>query len=284
MKKLLILFFTIHLSAQSFINILDTKEIDLKSVNELSALAYDGKILYALSNLSVLHHFKIDLQKDKIDSLKLIKTVKLKNKKDKDLKKKKSDSEGMVFVDGELYTSFERKPRVNIYSLNGKKIKKYKIPKFLRDIQNYQGKNKALESITYNEKYGILLSPEKPLLNEDKNYHTIYSKKDSYKFKYTAKLTALEFINENELLSIEREFSYFNFQRVITLSKIYLNRCNDNICKSEVLAVFNSNSEINAENFEGLTKVGKNKFLMVSDDNDSIFQKTLLVLFEIKEN
>jgi hypothetical protein len=35
------------------------------------------------------------------------------------------------------------------------------------------------------------------------------------------------------------------------------------------------------DNFEGLTKVGKNLYLMVSDDNESIFQKTLFVLFEL---
>jgi hypothetical protein len=263
------------------INILDTKELKLKGVNELSALAYDGKILYALSNLSILHHFKIDLSNNKITSIKLINTMNLRTKKNKILQKKKSDSEGMVYVDKELYVSFERKPRVNVYNLNGKKIKKYKIYKPLKDIKNYRSKNKALESIAYNKKYNLLVAPEIALKNQDKSYHTIYAKENIYKFKASAKLTAMEFINENDILVLERDFSYFDFKRVIVLSKVSLNKCKNNICKCKVLKIFKSNSELELENYEGLTKVSENKFLMVSDDNDSIFQKTLLVLFEI---
>jgi hypothetical protein len=102
--RLFLLFFILNIViyAQK-INILDTKELKLKGVNELSALAYDGKILYALSNLSILHHFKIDLSNNKITSIKLINTMNLRTKKNKILKKKKSDSEGMVYVDKKLY-------------------------------------------------------------------------------------------------------------------------------------------------------------------------------------
>ena len=66
MKYISLLFIlTIVVYAQK-INILDTKELNLKGVNELSALTYDGKILYALRSLSVLHHFKIELFNNKI--------------------------------------------------------------------------------------------------------------------------------------------------------------------------------------------------------------------------
>jgi hypothetical protein len=62
-----------------------------------------------------------------------------------------------------------------------------------------------------------------------------------------------------------------------------LNNCNKHhVCKSKYLAAFDSYKGWHIDNFEGLTKVGKNRFLMISDDNDSFFQKTLLVLFEIR--
>jgi hypothetical protein len=281
LKYFLLLFFlTIAIHAQK-INILDTKVLNLIGVNELSALAYDGKTLYALSNLSVLHHFKIELSNNKIKSIKLIKSMNLKTKKNKILKKNKSDSEGMVYANKQLYISFERKPRVNIYTLNGKKIKKYKIKKHLRDIKNYRAKNKALESIAFNNKYKLLVAPEVALKNEDKNYHTIYAKNNIYRFKASAKLTAMEFMNEDEILVLQREFSYVGFKRTIILSKVSLNKCKNNICKCTLLKKFQSNEELELDNYEGLTKVSKNKYLMVSDDNDSLLQKTILVYFEI---
>ena len=37
------------------------------------------------------------------------------------------------------------------------------------------------------------------------------------------------------------------------------------------------------DNFEGLTRVAPHRYLMVSDDNDNFFQKTLLIYFEVKD-
>jgi len=266
------------------INILDSKELVFKNLktNELSALAYSHNRLYALSDFGYLHHFYIDLQNDKINSLKFLKSIRLKNKKGKVLKKKKSDSEGMVLVDNQLYISFERKPRVEVYTLNGQKVKNKKIQKKLRDIDNYKGKNKALESIAYNKTYGLLVAPELELIGENENYHTIYAKYKTYKFKSSGSLCALEFISDDEILALERDFYRFTRKMIITLTKIHLDECKGNICKSEQMAKLSTAEGWSLDNFEGLTKVGKNRYLMVSDDNDSFLQKTLLVLFELR--
>jgi len=67
------------------------------------------------------------------------------------------------------------------------------------------------------------------------------------------------------------------------LTKVHLDKCNAlRICKSETLAKLDSADGWRLDNSEGLTRVDKNRYLMVSDDNENIFQKTLLVLFEIK--
>jgi len=280
MKFLSVILF-LFLNLESKINILDTKELNIEGVYELSALAYKDDKLYALDNLANLHHLSIDLKDDKINSIKLLKSVKLKDKSGFELKKKKSDSEGMVFKKNKLYISFERKPRVDVFTIDGDKVKKYKIPKKLKNIDNYQGKNKALESIAYSKKYGVLVAPELALNDENKKYHILYAKNDIYKFKASASLTAIEFINENEILSLERDFSFFTFKRKVILKKIYLNECKNTICKSELLANLDSVGKYNLDNFEGLTRISKNRFLMVSDNNRSFLQKTILVLFEL---
>jgi len=277
-----------YLKTNKFMNIkiLDSMELSFDDfhgveVNELSALAYKKGKLYALSNLGYLYHFNIKLKKNKVARLSLKKAVELKKKNGKRLKKKHRDAEGMVLVDNELYISFERKPRVDVFDLNGKKLRKYKIPKVLRYIGNYQTKNKALESIAYSKKYGIITAAELPLIGADDSLHVVYAKDKKYKFFASSSLTAMEFIDDDRLLTLERSFNQLTRQRVIVLKEVDLSKVKDGVCQSKVLAMLNSSKGWRLDNFEGLTKVGKNKFLMVSDDNRGFFQKTLLVLFKI---
>jgi len=297
MKILFLILITISLSAKLInydikpknlksnifmkIKILDSCELIFENLNELSALAYKKDKLYALSNRGYLYRFKLKIKNNKIKNLTLEKAMKLKNKNGKKLKKKYRDSEGMVFVDDELYISFERKPRINIFDLNGKKLRNYKIVKKLRNIKNYQGKNKALESIAYSKKYAIITAPELPLLANNKALHVAYTKKKLFKFKATASLSAIEFIDDDRILTLEKSFNYFTRKRVLTLKEVDLSKMKNGVCYSKILATLDSSDGWNLDNFEGLTKVSKNRFLMVSDDNRNIFQKTLLVLFEI---
>lgn len=304
MRTLLLLFLiTLSLNAQLYthsikpkelksnkymkIEILDSVELrfdDLNGIefNEISALAYKKNRLYALSNRGYLYHFKIKIKKNTIKGLKLVQALELTRKNGKRLKKKSRDSEGMVLVDNQLYISFERKPRVNVFSLNGRKLENYKMPEKLRDIDNYQGKNKALESIAYSKKYGIVTAPELPLIDEDDNLHVVYAKNNTWKFRATSNLSAIEFIDDDRLLTLERSFNVLTRQRVITLKEVNLIKSHKGISRTRILAFMSSSNGWNLDNFEGLTKVGKNKFLMISDDNQGLFQKTVLVLFEIR--
>jgi len=268
------------------IKILDSMELRFDEyndieVNELSALSYKKGKLYALSNRGYLYSFDIKLKKNKVSRLTLKKAVKLKKKNSKRLRKKHRDAEGMVLLDNELYISFERKPRIDIFNLNGKKLRKYKIPKKLQYIGAYQSKNKALEAIAYSKKYGIITAPELPLISSDEGLHVIYAKDKEFKFFASSSLTAMEFIDDDRLLTLERSFNQLTRQRVIVLKVVNLSKVKDGVCYSKVLAMLNSSKGWNLDNFEGLTKVGKNKFLMVSDDNRGFFQKTLLVFFKI---
>ena len=268
------------------IKILDSMELSFDDyngieVNELSALSYKKGKLYALSNRGYLYMFKLKIKKNKVSRLTLKKAIELKKKNSKRLKKKYRDAEGMVLVDNELYISFERKPRIDVFNLNGKKVRKYKIPKELRYIANYQTKNKALEAIAYSKKYGIVTAPELPLIGTDDSLHVVYAKDKKYKFFASSSLTAMEFIDEYRLLTLERSFNQLTRQRVIILKEVDSSKVKDGVCQSKVLAMLNSSKGWRLDNFEGLTKVGKNKFLMVSDDNRGFFQKTLLVLFKI---
>ena len=263
------------------IKILDSKELKFKGINEISALAINGDTLFALSDKSDLYTFKIKIKKDKIKKLKLKKSLKLRDEKSKKLSKKNSDSEGMILINNELLISFEKNHRIESYTLDGKKVKKYKLNKKLRDTKNYKSENKGLEALAYNEKYGLITAPEVPV--KDKKHHTLYSKNKEYKFKQSGDIKGLEFINEGKLLVMQRNYDSKKDEINIIFNNVDLSTSNaNNICKSETLAKLKSKDGWKLYNFEGLTKVSKNRFLMISDNHGEKSQKTFLVFFEIK--
>jgi hypothetical protein len=82
---------------------------------------------------------------------------------------------------------------------------------------------------------------------------------------------------------LERSFTGMLHPFVVTLKKVYLDHCQKGLCRSKVLVKMNSHKGWDVDNFEGLARVGKNRYVMISDDNDNFYQKTLLIYFEVKE-
>jgi len=275
---LVFLFVVLNIYASKF-TLLDIYEYKSKNIRELSALAYDGDILYALSDYGELHYLNLKIESKKIKIIKNLKSYKLRNKKNKVLKKKKRDSEGLVYKDKKLYISFERKHRVEEFTLDGKKIKKIRLNKKLLDKDKFTSKNKGFEALAFNEKFGFITAPEAPF--KDNGIHKLYTKDNIYKIKQNGYITALEFLSKNKLVVLERDFNNLSRKQLITISLVNLKKCSSKLCEKQVLKIFDSYKDKNVDNFEGLTKLDKNLFLMVSDDNASLFQKTLFVLFEI---
>jgi hypothetical protein len=189
-----------------------------------------------------------------------------------------------------LIISFEGKAKIAWFHKNSKKkgqqIQKYTIPKELRSSKNFRSKNKSLESLAWHKKYGIITSAEWPLKKYDKKRQIIYAlsgKKWYFKAEPEGRtsVSAMEVMDDDNILIIERSFTGYTNPFVITLKKIYLNIVKNGICKTEVLLKMNNHKGWNIDNFEGLARVGKNRYLMVSDDNDNFFQKTLLIYFEV---
>lgn len=282
------------------IKILDQKQlsfsrIDSVKFSEISDLAYHRKTkrLYLLSDEGRLFAFKVDFRQ-KIEYAHPIFAVNLRKKNAKRFKKWRRDSEGMT-LDGEgrLLISFEEKAKIAWFHKNsskrGQMIYKYRLPRELRSIKAYRSKNKSLESLAWHPKYGILTASEWPLKKYNKKKQTVYSlggKKWHFKAEPEAKsaISSIEVMDDGNLLVLERSFSGILSPFVITLKKVYIEKCILNICESKVLAKMNSTKGWAVDNFEGLAKVGKNRFVMISDDNDNFFQKTLMIYFEILDD
>ena len=270
------------------IRILDAKKLDFPKINGLkftgiSDLAYDGKRgLYAVSDKGYLFELDFSIRDNKIHTLVLKDSFWLKNKKGEPLSKKKRDAEGIDFSKGSLVISFERKPKVSLFDVEGVKIKNFEIAQALEDIKNYQGKNSALESVAMHPYFGVITAPQRPLRHTDERIHTLFSLNQRWHFKADADITAIQTMSDGNLLVLEREFRLFGLGHTIWLKKVPIMQCQESSCPAKTLARLNSSDGWKLDNFEGLTRISEDRYLMISDDNDSFLQKCIIVLFEVK--
>lgn len=279
------------------IKILDEKELSFGQIDgihfsELSDMAYNAKteILHMISDKGLLFSFATKFT-DKITSLKPLRAAKLKNKRGKRFKKWKRDSEGMV-LDGKqrLFISFEGKAKVGYFHKNsakyGQLIRKEKLPAILRDSKNYRNKNKSLESLAWHPKHGLLTATELPLKGKEEWYQTIYTLSNKQWYfkaeldKHSA-VVAMEVMEDGNVLVLERAYSGMLQPVVITLKKVYLSSVKQGLCETKVLAKMNNHKGWSIDNFEGLAKVGSHRYVIISDDGDNFFQRTLLLYFEV---
>ena len=106
--------------------------------------------------------------------------------------------------------------------------------------------------------------------------------KGIYKDYENNAITAIEVMDDENLLVLERAYAGIRKPFVITLRKVFLNQCNkNNQCRSEVLTTFNSFEGWTVNNYEGLARVGNNRYLMISDNNNEKFLATQLIYFKI---
>ena len=281
------------------IRILDQKElafleIDGVKFSEISDLAYDKRTdsLFMVSDEGKLFEFKAVFA-DKIKKLEPIRAGRLLKKNGKKFKKWRRDSEGMTLDGkGRLLISFEEKPKIGWFHKNSEKyghlIKKYKLPKMLRNMKRFRSKNKGMESLAWHQKYGILTALEYPPKGVDKKRQSIYALSGKeWHFKAepepNSAVSAIEVMDDGNILVLERSFTGYMNPFVVTLKKVYITHCKKGFCPAKILTKMNSHKGWDVDNFEGLARVGKRRYVMISDDNDNFFQKTLLIYFEVKE-
>lgn len=284
------------------IRLLDSVGLRLKDatgvpVSELSGLAWDEdeQLLYAVSDEGMLHHLRLTVDGDRLREVRVVKSVALKKKNGKPLSGKKSDSEGLALVNGRngqagdsrLLISFEGKPRIVRYSPDGEHLGRIELPEKLSRKKNYRTGNKALESIILHPEYGMITAAEYPLRENDMKEQVLYAiSGQEYHFRAAAAknsaVTGLSILPNGNILVLERGWAGIQYPVVITLREVRMDQCDRNRqCGVRELAVISSADGWSPDNFEGLTRYRDNRYLMVSDDNESGLQSTVLVFFEV---
>ena len=283
---------------QGTVRLLPIASNDLKP-RELSGLAWDADagLLYAVSDDGFLVHLRPEFKDGILVRVYLEDAFPLLGEDGVAVKKKYADAEGLAArhtrngIDGdtELIISFERKPRLVHYSPQGLYVSTTPLPEVLRDGSHYSGSNKELEALTELKDFGLITGPERPLKGADQAKIPLYSTSGhSWLYapvdaKYSA-LVGLESMPDGDLLILERRFASVFRPVVFSLRRMRM----DNPAVSteptiEDVARFDT-SEWTIDNFEGVAWHEGSHYFMVSDDNESFIQKTLLMYFEIRDS
>lgn len=255
--------------------------------SEISDLSYDAKNhkLYMIGDKGYFYTFNAKFG-SKIQQLDYRSAFKI----DEKSKHGNYDCEGLTRNQkGQLYISFEGTPRVSSISKSGYLGEDLKLTTQLKKRSNYRSSNKMFEALAWHTKYGLLTAAEYPLRSKKEKAQTIYGLNgEVWNFQAqshtNSAVTAIEVMDDGNLLILERAYSGLSNPFVITLKKLYLEKCDkERLCQTKILAEFNSREGWGVNNYEGLTRVGKNRYLMVSDDNNKPLLRTVLIYFEVKE-
>jgi len=264
-------------------------------LTELSGLAWDKhtQLLYAVSDQGVLFHLKPMFIENNLHQVDIIAAYPLRGMNNQILGKQKIDSEGLslFYIQGKegkesaLLVSFERQPRIDVYTPQGEYIQNLHLPKRLQQAKNYRSRNKMLEAVVWHPHYGVLTSTERPLRKHTQ--HQIFDLNNRrWSFQpHSASNSAVVAIelwpdHKDDLLILERAYVAPLYPLIISLRRMTLCRSGKD-CPVETIAEFNSGQGWYLDNFEGLSHHHGNHFFMVSDDNNSFLQQTILVYFEI---
>ncbi|WP_287601826.1 esterase-like activity of phytase family protein [Thiothrix sp.] len=279
---------------QSDVVIPATTVMDVK-IGELSGIAWDAdeQLLYAVSDRGAVFHFQLTWDGNRISAAEPVYAANLLDSKGQRVRKGRRDSEGLAVLnanngkvgDSQLLISFEGEPRIIRFSPAGRAIKNMELPRQLGDVRQLRKPNDGLESVAFHSRYGLLTAPESPLKGKPRTLHTLYGLSKSWSFNaYPAEnssITALETLPDGNMLVLERAWSGFPNPLVVSLRYLDFKQCpKKGACPIHDIQVFSSLLAL--DNFEGLTHVDGNRYLMISDDGGGDWQRTLLTAFTLE--
>ena len=262
---------------------------------ELSGLAYDAdeNVVYALSDQGALFHLRLRLQDDVLAGVEVLAAHALRDEAGRPLRGTAADAEGLAALDGRngktgdarLLVSFERRTRVAEYSTTGRLLRLLPLPASIANAR-FASSNRGLEALAADAAGNLYVAPERPLRGEGASSLPLLAL-DGRRFDYpltsgSTALVGMDFMPDGSLLVLERDLDLLMLRLSIRLRLVddMSPEREGGALSARDLAVFDTTGGWRMDNFEGLTRLQGEHILMVSDDNQSVMQRTLMVLLE----
>lgn len=261
---------------------------DGETLGGLSALAFDNDtgILYMLSDRGRLYHARPHFDAHRqLEHLELITSIPLRDIQGQPLDMPGADSESMVLIKGdtgdpELLIGFERHHRLQRFTLQGKPIGNAIYPAAIEGARN----NGSLEALANHPRYGIIagleFASEGLANNESRLFDLVGHQWRWQRASDKSGLTAMAPMGD-DMLMLERDFR-IGRPLIISLRRAHLlDGQESGVTPGQTIARLASDDNWRLDNFEGLTHVSGKRYLMISDDNFSWLQRSLLACLEV---
>ncbi len=258
-------------------------------VGGLSDLAWDSdeSLLYIVSDRGWLHRVRPRFASGELVGLEPLKTYVLRDADGNALAEKAADAESLVLQradngvrgDTTLLIGFERDHRLQRFYPNGTPNGKPLTPKGLRRA----APNSGAEALGRHPREGVVVGLESAPAGTIDGTTRLFALDSGAEWIYPlaeasgSALTALERYGD-DLLALERAFAP-PAPLVISLRRVRLGS-NAEI-EVTTLAQLSTGDGWRLDNFEGLARIADHRYLMISDDNFSLVQETLLSCFDL---
>jgi hypothetical protein len=251
--------------------------------SELSGLAWDQdeQLLYAVSDLGHIVHFKVAVADNHIASVEPVFYGPLTLSVGQE---KFFDTEDLVAInsangkkgDSEIAVVFEDGPAAARFTATGQFIESIPLPGPLVDRANYRQVNQRLESIALTPDHGYIMAPQTPLVGEPRSHHTLYATDGkTWRFKAIKRkrtsTKALEQMPDGSLLVLEA-LNDGGFLGAIGLGgkEAHIGRLDPVACqdprKCRVTYYPTASGEPIRGRFEGMTNISGDLFLLCTDE------------------
>jgi hypothetical protein len=271
-----------------------TEDANGVRIEEISGLAWDAdeQVLYAVSDGGVLHHFRVRLEGSRIAEIRPVFSVPLVMTAGKTSGGSVTNAEGLAALNGdngkqfdtELLIAFEDGPALVRFTPHGRKIADVGLPGPLADSSQYSKKNNRLEAAAVDARHGILTAPERPLVGQPEDFHTVYAADGttwSFKaFQPDSRLKAIQTLPDGDVLILERTREKKGAASTARLRYIDFGGCSaGDVCS--VVELSAGPDAMLEDNFEGLTRLSGDLFLIATDKTKKDAEPTTFVLFKV---
>lgn len=273
--------------------VLGESQIDGLDFAEISALAYDADQakLYGLSDTALLFDIDFAHEDGQITRLEPLTGVALTDAQGTALKPRDFNPEGAYLdPDGKgVVVVSENGPQAALFDLTGRWLEEVALPQALRDDSLQRSRKDGLESLALHPTHGILSAPEEPHEAEAREHHSIHAG-DGAVFAYDTddatgrtNIKSLLVDESGRLLILERH----NDKEIDALQP-YLRLLDPQACPVQdgsqpcpTTVAKITLPDITDADFEGLTQVGPDLYLMVSDDKIDGAQRLVWALLRV---
>ena len=259
-----------------------------QKAREMSGIAWDNdeQILYGISDDGYIVHMKLSISENNIlKDIEILATYKLKDESGNNRKEPDADAEGITLdnaknnIKGDtiLNLVLDKPARAERFSNTGDFIGSLNLHFRLNELSSNQ--TFEINAVAGNAESGYMFLTKERVA--DKNHLIFIDSDEEHEIALdnnaSINIVGADYIEDGGLYILDRAYT-----SILQPVNYCIRNINSNMHIKDI-ACFSSADGWNLDNFETITHYKDKYFLIMSDDEESFFQKTLVVMFKVND-